>query len=219
MGNQRSSNSVPQELEERWFPILYTRYEARPDSCGHGKRRGGFALVREWRVLTDEELTIHGDREIFPPWGIGGGTNAGGCALIANKGRPDERNLGMYATGIRLNAGDEIYYTSSGGGGYGHPLERDPELVLEDIKDEWLTMEAAKKFYGVVAKLIDEDTCDYEIDWEATKRLREELAKTPLPEGLHAHQVHPFGKRIKPGWEPTFEEVQPHITVSRPPGW
>jgi hypothetical protein len=49
--------------------------------------------------------------------------------------------------------------------------------------------------------------------------LREEMKKTPLPEGRHAHEVHPIGKNIKPGWWPKFEEVQPHITVSRPPGW
>ena len=214
-----NARTIPQELEERWFPVLYTRYEARPDSCGHGKRRGGFALIREFKVLADVTLTIHGDREVFTPYGISGGTNGGGCALISNKGRPDERNLGMYATGISLKAGDDIYYTSSGGGGYGNCLDRDPDLVLEDLKDEWLTLAEAKKFYGVVAKLIDEDTCEYEIDLKATKKLKKELARKPIKEGLHAHQIHPFGKKIKPGWEPTEEEVAPHITISRPPGW
>ena len=170
-------------------------------------------------MLADVTLTIHGDREVFTPYGISGGTNGGGCALISNKGRPDERNLGMYATGISLKAGDDIYYTSSGGGGYGNCLDRDPNLVLEDLKDEWLTLAAAKKFYGVVAKLIDEDTCEYEIDLKATKKLKKELARKPIKEGLHAHQIHPFGKKIKPGWEPTEEEVAPHITISRPPGW
>lgn len=214
-----NARTIPQELEERWFPVLYTRYEARPDSCGHGKRRGGFALVRELKVLTDVTMTIHGDRERFPPFGLAGGTNGGGCSLKVNVGKPDEKNLGMYATGVPLNTGDEIYYTSSGGGGYGDPRERDPSLVLEDVMDGWLTIETAKNVYGVAINVVDEDACEYEIDWKETERMREELKKKPLPRGLGAHEVHPLGENIVPAWEPTEEEVAPHITISRPPGW
>jgi len=214
-----NARTIPQELEERWFPVVYTRYEARQDSCGHGYRRGGLALVRELDVLTDVTMTIHGDREKYPPFGISGGTNGGGCALIINKGTPKELNAGMYATGVHLKAGDHIYYTSSGGGGFGDPLQREPELVLEDVKDEWLSLEAARKFYGVVIEEIDAEACEYRIDYEATAKLREELAQRGFPEGRGAHEIHPLGKNIKPAWMPTEEEVQPHITVSRPPGW
>jgi N-methylhydantoinase B len=214
-----NARTIPQELEERWFPVVYTRYEARPDSCGHGLRRGGFALVRELDVLTDVTMTIHGDREKFPPFGISGGTNGGGCSLIINKGTDKEFNAGMYATGVHLKAGDHIYYTSSGGGGFGNPLERDPQLVLEDVKDEWLTIEAAKKFYGVVIEEIDTEACEYRINEEETKKAKEELRQRGFPEGRGPHEVHPLGKNIKPAWIPTEEEVQPHITISRPPGW
>jgi len=214
-----NARTIPQELEERWFPVVYTRYEARPDSCGHGMRRGGFALVRELDVLTDVTMTIHGDREKFPPWGISGGLNGGGCSLIINKGTDKEFNAGMYATGVHLKAGDHIYYTSSGGGGFGDPLERDPLLVLEDVMDEWLKIETAKEFYGVVIEEIDAEACDYRINEEETAKAREELRKKGFPEGRGAHQVHPLGKNIKPDWIPTEEEVKPHITISRPPGW
>jgi len=71
----------------------------------------------------------------------------------------------------------------------------------------------------VVIKVGDEEALEYEVDEKATEELRKELKKTPLPEGRHAHQVHPLGKNIHPAWWPTYEEVQPHITVSRPPGW
>jgi N-methylhydantoinase B len=182
-------------------------------------RRGGFALVRELDVLTDVTMTIHGDREKFTPWGVSGGLNGGGCALIINKGTDKEFNAGMYATGVQLKAGDHIYYTSSGGGGFGNPLERDPQLVLDDVMDEWLTLEAAKKYYGVVIEEIDAEACDYRINEEATAKAREELRKEGFPEGRGAFEVHPRGKHIKPGWIPTEEEVQPHITISRPPGW
>jgi hypothetical protein len=182
-------------------------------------RRGGFGLVREITVLTDVTMTIHGDREKFTPFGIAGGLNAGGSMLIINKGTNQEINAGMYATGVELKAGDRIYYSSAGGGGFGDPLEREPELVLADVMDEWLSIEAADEYYGVVIKEIDADACVYEIDEAATKKRRAELAKKGFEEGTGAYQVHPQGKDIKPAWIPTEEEVKPHITVSRPPGW
>jgi N-methylhydantoinase B len=214
-----NARTIPQELEERWFPVVYNSYEARMDSCGHGMRRGGFGLVRELTVLTDVTMTIHGDREKFTPFGISGGLNAGGSMLIINKGTDKEINAGMYATGVELKAGDRIYYSSAGGGGFGNPLEREPELVLADVMDEWLSTEAAENYYGVIIKVIDEDACIYEIDEAATKKKRAELAKSGFEEGTGAYQVHPLGKLVEPAWIPTEEEVKPHITVSRPPGW
>ncbi|MBW2610099.1 MAG: hydantoinase B/oxoprolinase family protein [Deltaproteobacteria bacterium] len=211
--------TVPQELEERWFPIIFNNYLALKDSCGHGKTRGGFALIREYDVQADEVLTIHGDREKFPPFGMAGGTNAGGCKLIVNPGTDREQDVGMYATGIQLKKGDHVYYNTAGGGGFGDPLERDPELVLKDVMDEWVSIEAAKEWYGVAIKEIDADALDFQIDEEATKKLREELKNRKVDEGHGPHQVQPYGKDIKLGWEPTEEEVGRHITISRPPGW
>jgi N-methylhydantoinase B len=214
-----NAKTIPQELEERWFPILFRRYEAVPDWCGHGKFRGGFPLVRELDFLTNGTMTIHGDREVYTPYGIDGGTNGGGGALIVNKGTDKEQDIGMYGTGIDLKKGDRIWFSQSGGGGVGSPLERDPELVRLDVMNDYLTTEAAKKFYGVVIDVGDWEALEYSVNEEETKKAREELAKNPIPEGRSAHQVHPFGKKIKPGWWPMYEEVQPHITHARPPGW
>jgi N-methylhydantoinase B len=211
--------TVPQELEERWFPIIFNNYIALKDSCGHGKTRGGFALIREYDVQADEVLTIHGDREKFPPFGMAGGTNAGGCKLIVNPGTDRERDVGMYATGIQLKKGDHIYYNTAGGGGFGNPLERDPELVLKDVLDDWISLECAEEWYGVVIDEIDAEALDYSIDGDATAKLRESLKDRKLPEGHGPHQIQPYGKNIKLAWEPTEEEVQRHITISRPPGW
>jgi len=214
-----NARCIPQELEERWFPILFTGYEAVTDWCGHGKFRGGFPLARGIQILADCTLTIHGDREIYTPYGIAGGTNGGGGKLILNRGTPKERNVGMYATGVELKAGDHVYYSQSGGGGCGDPRERDPQLVLKDVMNEWLTPEAARDVYGVVIKVGDPEALEYWVDEKATQKLREKMKKKPLPEGRKAHEVHPLGKNIKPAWWPTYEEVQPHITISRPPGW
>jgi N-methylhydantoinase B len=214
-----NARTIPQELEERWFPVLFHAYEARPDSCGHGFRRGGFGLVRKLEVLTDVTMTIHGDREIHTPFGLSGGLNGGPATLIINQGTEKELNAGMYATGVKLKKGDQIFYGSSGGGGFGNPLERETELVLDDVIDEWLTVEAAEKYYGVVIEEIDAEAADFRVDEAATEKLRAKLAEQGFPEGTGAFQVHPMGKDIKPGWIPTEEEVQGHITISRPPGW
>jgi N-methylhydantoinase B len=214
-----NARTIPQELEERWFPVLYTRYEARTDSCGHGAYRGGFALVREMVVLADVTMTIHGDREKFTPFGMAGGLNGGGCNLIINKGTDREFNAGMYATGVELKKGDRIFYASSGGGGFGNPLVRDPRLVLEDVMDEWLTLDAAREYYGVEINIVDAEALDYRINEKKTAELRAKLEKQGFALGLGSHQLHPKTRDIKLAWTPTEEEVQQHITVSRPPGW
>ena len=214
-----NARTIPQELEERWFPVIYTRYEARPDTCGHGRYRGGFALLRELTVLTDVTMTIHGDREKFTPFGMSGGLNGGGCKLIVNKGTPEERDAGMYATGVHLKKGDRIYYASSGGGGFGNPLERDPRLVLEDVMDEWLSAEAAREFYGVVIDVGDVEALEYKVNEQATAAERARLAARGFKEGLGSHELNPRTKTVELGWMPTIEEVQSHITISRPPGW
>jgi N-methylhydantoinase B len=170
-------------------------------------------------VLSDVTMTIHGDREKFTPFGMAGGLNGGGCNLIINKGTDKELNAGMYATGVELKKGDKIFYASSGGGGFGDPLKRDPKLVLDDVMDEWLTVDAARKYYGVAIDVVDMEALDYRIDEAETARLRAELRRSSFVEGLGSHQLHPRTRDIQLAWVPTEEEVQPHITVSRPPGW
>jgi N-methylhydantoinase B len=76
-------------------------------------------------------------------------------------------------SGVKLKDGDKFWRCSSGGGGYGDPLERDPGAVLEDIKDEYVSIERAKKDYGVVIDAIDEEACEYAIDQAATSKERE----------------------------------------------
>ena len=214
-----NARTIPQELEERWFPVIFDRYEARPDSCGHGFRRGGFGLIRELVIQTDIVMTIHGDREIHTPFGISGGLNGGGSTLIINKGTKDEFDAGMYATGVKLKKGDKIFYGSSGGGGFGDPLDREWELVLDDVIDEWLTIEAAEKYYGVVIEEIDAEAADYRINEEKTKVARDVLRQKGFKEGTGAFEINVLGKDIKPERIPTEEEVRSHLAISRPPGW
>jgi N-methylhydantoinase B len=189
------AQNQPIEVHERWYPFLYERFEVEPCSAGAGRTRGGYGSHRRWRMLGDAVNSIHGDREEVTPPGVAGGTNGGPNKLILNKGIDSERNLGMFATNIELKEGVSIDFISNGGGGYGNPLERDPEKVLEEVIDGFLTPECARAQYGVVVEAVDPDVHDYRIAADATEALRAEMAKTPLPEGYGPGEVHPDGKR------------------------
>ncbi len=190
------SSNVSAEILERWYPQMFTHVEAVVDSCGDGKFRGGFAIQRNYTVTAPMSLTIHGDRgEVTPP-GLGGGTNGGANRLVLNLGRSDERELGLFAHQVALKAGDHITFLSNGGGGYANPLDRDPESVLSDVMDEFISLEKARDVYGVVIKVIDKEALLYEIDQKATEKMRGELGKKRLPVGLGPGQVHPFGQKI-----------------------
>ena len=190
------ATNQPIEIHERWYPFLYTHCEAIQDSCGDGKYRGGFGIHRNFYVMGDAVNSIHGDREEVTPPGLGGGTNGGPNKLILNHGTAEERNLGMYACNVKLKKGDHITFGSNGGGGYGNPLERDPNLVLEDVIDEFLSMKKAREVYGVAVKVIDAEALQYEVDWEDTKRLRAELAKRQPKIGFGPGEVHPYGVKV-----------------------
>jgi N-methylhydantoinase B len=110
-------------------------------------------------------------------------------------GTPEEKSLGMFATNIKLGAGDVITFTSNGGGGYGNPLERDPEPILQEVIDGFMTIEKARDVYGVVVQAVDPDLHDYRIDVAATAKLRVGMEGRELEEGYGPGQVHPDGKR------------------------
>jgi N-methylhydantoinase B len=99
----------------------------------------------------------------------------------------------MFATNVPLTEGDVIDFISNGGGGYGNALDREPEVVLEEVIDGFMTIEKAREAYGVVIEEVDPDVHDYRIDQEATARLRGELQDRQLPVGYGPGEVHPDG--------------------------
>lgn len=187
----------PIEVLERWFPYTYLKAELLPDSCGHGKFRGGFGFQRHYQLWGDGVITIHGDREEVTPYGLSGGLNGSPNTLSLNEGTKRHQNLGMHATGINVGPGDVVNFRSNGGGGYGDPRKRDPELVLQDVMNEMLTEEVARKIYGVVIKVGDPEALEYEINWKATRALRKKMAKKKFPVGHGPGEVHPFGRKLK----------------------
>ena len=144
------ATNQPIEVLERIIPIRYLKCEAAPNSCGHGRFRGGFGIDRSFEAVQDIVLTMHGDRQHVTPFGLAGGRNGGPNLLVMDPGTPDEQSLGMDTTGLRVPAGTRFLYCSNGGGGFGHPYERLPESVLEDLQAGYIDQRTAEEVYGVV---------------------------------------------------------------------
>jgi len=160
-------NNPIEELEWR-FPMRTERYELREDPCAAGRWRGGIGMVRVNRFLEDTIVTCEGDRcESDPPWGIFGGHD--GTLAYGKVTEPDGTVEFWPAkfTGRLLKAGSTIEIAVPNSGGYGDPLERDPEAVLSDVLDGFTTADLADRDYAVVL-----DLASRSVDAEATERLR-----------------------------------------------
>lgn len=161
------------EVYEKHMPILVERYCLNTESgTGHGKFRGGFGVIKDYRVLCSEaSFTVSIGRNKFPPWGVAGGTNGTPNYCVIFK-HGEEPKIVRKVAAVKLVKGEMVSLRSGGGGGWGSPLERDPELVRMDVKNEYITIETARDIYGVVL-----DPKTLEIKWDETKKLREELKK------------------------------------------
>jgi N-methylhydantoinase B len=150
------------------YPVIYRRVELVPDSGGPGKWRGSCGIVREIEFLTDVQLTTRAtDRCRKPPRGAPARKPGLGGSWILNQDQPDEQELPYKKTNHPARAGDVLTCTVSGGGGYGNPFERDPELVARDVRMGRVSIARAAADYGVV---IDPKTG--EVDAAGTARLR-----------------------------------------------
>jgi N-methylhydantoinase B len=162
--------NTPIESIEADQPLLVERYGLVPDTGGAGKFRGGLGMVREFRLLADEAtFQLRSDRTNFRPWGVEGGKDGTPTQNTLNPGTPEEQDLpGKHL--MTLKKGDLYRVIQAGAGGYGNPLHRDPQAVLEDVQQEKLSPEYAKAEYGVV---IDPQG---HLDLPATEALRAEMA-------------------------------------------
>jgi N-methylhydantoinase B len=159
--------NTPIEAVELEYPVRIRRYEFIPDSGGAGKYRGGLTVRRDIEMLTDEvSLARYGDRQRFGPFGLFGGKEGSKGKFLLNPDTAQEKDLKSKGLDI-LNEGDVVSLRLPGAGGYGDPLERDPELLLQDVRDGKVTLESAREDYRVVI-----DPKSLKIDEAATKSLR-----------------------------------------------
>jgi N-methylhydantoinase B len=172
-----SATNQPIEQHERLFPLRFDAYRLEPDSFGAGRHRGAPGVTRVWRFTHgDAVFSSLGDGERFGPWGYAGGKDAPGSRIVYAPGTPEERSLGMFCTGARVERDRELLFFNSGGGGYGDPLERPAEWVLADVEDELLSPTAAEREFGVVV-LEGKRPWRFELDGEATEALRARLQR------------------------------------------
>jgi N-methylhydantoinase B len=168
------SRNQPAEFTETRFPLLVEKLALRTDSGGAGKRRGGLGYEKHYRALVDCRTIVTADRVRLGCYGVNGG-KAGlpFCVTIDIEGVP--RDLGGLVDGEPVLAGQIVRVRTTGGGGWGDPLERDPALVLRDVIDGKVSAAAARDDYGVILRQSGDEGSSI-IDEQATKDLRQKRA-------------------------------------------
>lgn len=171
-----STQNIPCELQERRYPGMWAYHQILPDSGGAGRTRGGMSLLQRVQFpYCGGTISCIGDRERFGPPGIFGGKPGAKAGLVVNRGTETERNIGIFSVNQPVSRGERIDFWSAGAGGYGDPLDRSAERVLEDVKDEYVTLTGAREQYGVVIKEIDRRRLRFEVDRAATEQVRAQM--------------------------------------------
>ena len=165
-GNQ---TIIPVETIEAEQPIRIDEYGFAPDSEGVGKFRGGMGMVRTYRYLMDDTLVqMRADRMKKAPYGLNGGQSSYATRITITSSGETRGMPSKFL--VTLNKEDVMRVEWPGGGGWGDPMERDPELVLQDAIAELITPQRAREAYGVVV-----DVNNRIVDLAATLDLRKEL--------------------------------------------
>lgn len=166
--------NAPIEVVETQFPIIVESYGLATDSGGPGRWRGGMAVQRQLRYLGERAtLQLRSDRHDHRPYGVAGGLS-GSASQNQLQAGPGESWEPAPTKFVRpLHHGEALRHTTAGAGGYGDPLEREPELVLHDVRNGKVSPEAAERFYGV--RVVGPP---WKLDQAATKTLRRERSET-----------------------------------------
>ncbi|AGL02211.1 oxoprolinase family protein [Desulfoscipio gibsoniae] len=179
IGNCRN---ISAEIIESNYPLRYEQVALNEGSAGAGEFRGGFGTKRVLTVLSDQmEVNALGERHRFKPYGLFGGLPAQANAFLVKRYNFDKEEsfaATFYVKSpskfskITLFKGDTFYIINSGGGGYGDPVKRKPEKVLEDVEDGLISTTQARDEYGVVFVKVGGVLS---IDDDATARHRKEM--------------------------------------------
>ena len=151
------SRNLPTEFTEARFPFVVERLGLAVDSGGPGQYRGGLGYDKHIRMLKDAHFMSIADRSILACWGVKGGRAGRPFSVTIDPGGPNERVVDALADAELVRAGEVIRIRTTGGGGWGDPLDRDPDLVLRDVRWGKVSVDAARDEYGVV---IDGDAID-----------------------------------------------------------
>jgi N-methylhydantoinase B len=166
--------NTPVEVAESRYPIRIERYELHTEEYGVGRFRGGMGTIRDYRFLTDSVSTqVANEQTKCRPHGLHGGADAGINRLWVRPGTEQQEiiteRVSFYGPFV---TNDVLSCRTGGGGGFGDPLERDPERVRWEVLNELLTPEQARESYGVIVG--EDGDGDPVIDLAATEALRTE---------------------------------------------
>jgi N-methylhydantoinase B len=180
------SKNLPVEFTETRFPLVIERLALATDSGGAGTRRGGLGYLKEFRALCDSAFLCVADRAILSCWGLRGGKAGAPFRVTVDPGGPNERVLPGLVDDEPIPAGTLVRVETTGGGGWGDPLEREPELVALDTLEGKISARAAREEYGVVLAGSEGSSPAAgapRVDAAATRALRERLraARGRLP--------------------------------------
>ena len=157
------SRNQPAEFTETRFPLVVEKLALRTDSGGAGYRRGGLGYEKWYRALVDCHTIVTADRVRLGCYGLNGGS-AGQPFCVTVDAEGEARDLGGLVDGAAVKAGQVVRVVTTGGGGWGDPLEREAEMVALDVRQGKVSAAAAREVYGVVLG-----------DYVATAALRAEL--------------------------------------------
>ncbi|MFW6205322.1 MAG: hydantoinase B/oxoprolinase family protein, partial [Actinomycetota bacterium] len=160
------SRNLPTEFSESRFPFVVERLGLAVDSGGPGRQRGGLGYDKHIRMLRDAHFMAIADRSILSCWGVAGGRAGRPFAVTIDPGGPNERDVDALADAEPVRAGEVIRIRTTGGGGWGDPLDRPYDEVLRDLRWGKISVEGARDDYGVVVTggaddpLLDESASD-----------------------------------------------------------
>jgi N-methylhydantoinase B len=161
-----AQENYPAEFLDLSYPVRLCKYTLNPDSGGPGKFRGGCGVIREIEMLGEEaRVSMRIDSVVNPPWGVRGGHSGRSGRAILNPGRNDEREVPAISDSVILRQGDVLRLETGGGGGWGHPFDRDAARVLADVLGGMVSRDSAERDYGVVIQ-------DDKVDEHTTRELR-----------------------------------------------
>jgi N-methylhydantoinase B len=167
--NQSNARIAPIEIIESEFPCRVLRFELIKDSGGPGKYRGGLGIRREYVNLADARFSIRSSKHVIAPEGAAGGGKAKTGDLRINPGTDEEKRLPSRYADYPMKTGDVFRLETPGGGGYGDPYARDPEKVLADVREGYVSPDRAARDYGVA---ITREAGHWAIDCVETTKLR-----------------------------------------------
>jgi N-methylhydantoinase B len=170
-------NTPSEQLEAKFSHLVVEKYGLITDSGGPGRQRGGLGAEMVLRTRGDLMLNSKIERTHCRPWGLDGGLEATGNEIRVRRAGAPMTFANAKASTVALKAGDTFTIRSGGGGGFGSPLERPAEAVREDVKQGYVSRDAAHDRYGVVLH-----GATPQIDQAATRARRRELSSAKVPE-------------------------------------